>query len=102
MEHQSELFRLLSSLVDEQLSEAEQARLEELLNDGEARRLYLQYVDMHARLLTHPDVAGESKLPGVDALAGVIGDEVARATAAQPTAATPHRRLRHVRRLASY
>src|SRR5438132_10316768 len=75
MEHRTELLRLLSSLCDEQLSESEQSRLEELLADEEARRLYLQYLDMHARLLTHPAVAGEINLPGVDALAAVIGDE---------------------------
>src|SRR5437870_2231758 len=75
MEHRTDLLRLLSSLCDEQLTEAEQSRLEELLNDTEARRLYLQYVDMHARLLTHPAVAGEASLPGVDALAAVVGDE---------------------------
>jgi ferric-dicitrate binding protein FerR (iron transport regulator) len=76
MEHRSELFRLLSSLVDEQLSEEEACRLEELLADQEARRLYLQYVDLHARLFSLPN-AGESTLPGVDALAGVIGSEAA-------------------------
>src|SRR6267142_2722507 len=64
MEHRTELLRLLSSLCDEQLTEAEQSRLEELLAAEESRRLYLQYVDMHARLLTHPAVAGDSTLPG--------------------------------------
>src|SRR5205809_7177413 len=76
MEHRTELLRLLSSLCDEQLTEADQLRLEELLDDEEARRLYFQYTDMHARLLTHPAVGGESHLTGVDALAGLVGNEV--------------------------
>jgi hypothetical protein len=75
MEHRTELLRLLSGLVDEQLSEAESSRLQELLADEEARQLYLQYVDMHARLLSRPEGAGDSRLPGVNALAGVIGSE---------------------------
>jgi len=78
MEHRSELIRLLSSLCDEQLTEPEKSRLEELLADADARRLYLQYVDMHARLLTHPSIAA-SKLSAVDALAGAIGEEAAKA-----------------------
>jgi hypothetical protein len=75
MEHRSELLRLLSALCDEQLTEADQVRLEELLADQEARQLYLQYLDMHARLLTHPAAGGESHLPGVDVLAGLIGNQ---------------------------
>ncbi len=75
MEHRSELMGLLSLLCDEQLTEAEQARLDELLTDGEARQLYLEYVDMHARLLTHPEVGGKRVLPGVNALASVMGEE---------------------------
>src|SRR5215813_4801637 len=75
MEHRTELLRLLSTLCDEQLSDADQSRLEELLGDEDARRLYLQYVDMHGRLLTHPAVGGEGHLPAVDALAGQISNE---------------------------
>ena len=58
MEHRTELLRLLSALCDEQLTEADQLRLEELLGDEESRRTYLQYLDMHGRLLTHPAIAG--------------------------------------------
>src|SRR5262245_16190134 len=79
MEHRTELLRLLSTLCDEQLSDADQSRLEELLGDEDARRLYLQYVDMHARLLTHPAAGGEGHLPGVDVLAGLIGGEASAA-----------------------
>ena len=75
MEHRTELLRLLSTLCDEQLTDADQSRLEELLGDEDARRLYLQYVDMHGRLLTHPAVGGEGHLPAVDALAGQISNE---------------------------
>ncbi len=56
-----ELERLLSGLCDAQLSEAEHARLEQLLEaDEEGRRLYLEYLDMHARLLVHPGLGGAS------------------------------------------
>src|SRR5262245_37829769 len=54
-----ELQRLLSALCDGELTETEHARLEELLDaDAECRRLYLEYIDMHARLLLHPQPAG--------------------------------------------
>jgi hypothetical protein len=111
MEHRTELFRLLSALADGQLLPTEHDRLEELLADRDARRLYLEYVDLHARLLTHPDLGGDHRLPGVDALAGVIGDEAAAQIAA-PASRSPQvitttktansRRLKRVRRIASY
>ncbi|MBA4017976.1 MAG: hypothetical protein C0483_12450 [Pirellula sp.] len=54
----AELDRLLSILVDDELSEADHARLEELLrNDEECRRFYLEYVDLHVRLTHHPKLA---------------------------------------------
>jgi len=96
MEHRSELLGLLSSLCDEQLTGAEQARLEELLADDEARKLYLEYVDMHARLLTHPEVGGKRVLPGVDALAGVIGEE-AHAAGGRIVRQVPERHRVHER-----
>jgi ferric-dicitrate binding protein FerR (iron transport regulator) len=59
-----ELERLLSGLCDAQLTEAEHARLEELLDaDEECRRLYLEYLDMHARLLVHPGLRGAEAHP---------------------------------------
>src|SRR5437763_1456578 len=79
MEHRDELLRLLSGLCEEQLTEAEQGRLEELLGAEEARRLYLQYVDMHAHLLAGNAAGGGGNLAGVDALAGLIGGEAAKA-----------------------
>ncbi len=58
-----ELQRLLSALCDGQLSEADNSRLEQLLaSDDECRRMYLEYVDMHARLLLRPQ-AEESAVP---------------------------------------
>jgi hypothetical protein len=60
-----ELQRLLSELCDGQLSEAGHARLEELLDADEAcRRLYLEYLDMHARLVVHPHLGGGTMPPG--------------------------------------
>jgi ferric-dicitrate binding protein FerR (iron transport regulator) len=59
-ESRRELRRLLSSLCDGALGEAEHARLEELLEEDPACRWeYLQYMDLHARLLTQPDAASE-------------------------------------------
>jgi hypothetical protein len=56
-----ELQRLLSALCDGALEGAQQTRLEELLQaDAECRRLYLEYLDLHARLLVHPGLAAES------------------------------------------
>jgi ferric-dicitrate binding protein FerR (iron transport regulator) len=50
-----ELDRLLSALCDGRLTDADHARLEQLLDaDAECRRHYLEYVDVHARLLVHP------------------------------------------------
>jgi hypothetical protein len=52
-----ELQRLLSALCDGVLEDAQHARLEELLAaDADCRRQYLEYVDMHARLLVHPSL----------------------------------------------
>jgi hypothetical protein len=48
----SELLSLLARLCDDALDEAGTARLEQLLADEEARRIYLEYADLEARLLT--------------------------------------------------
>ena len=52
----SELDRLLSALCNGQLSAADLSRLETLLEAAAARRRYLEYVDLHGRLLTRPSV----------------------------------------------
>ncbi|HEY2411263.1 MAG TPA: FecR domain-containing protein [Pirellulaceae bacterium] len=49
---QIELLKLLARLCDERLDDAEAARLEALLADEEARRIYAEYMDVEARLLT--------------------------------------------------
>jgi len=105
MEHRAELLRLLSALCDGQLDEAQQARLQELLTDEASRQLYLQYVDLHARLLTHPAIGGDRKLTGVDALAGVINPvamQVVEKPRGAPAIAPQQRRWHRVRRVASY
>src|SRR5438094_8593773 len=54
-ETRRELDRLLAALCDARLTAAEHARLGQLLDaDVECRRHYLEYVDVHARLLVHP------------------------------------------------
>jgi hypothetical protein len=59
-----ELQQLLSALCDGVLTEGQCARLEELLAaDPECRRQYLEYVDVHARLLVHPRFSGGQILP---------------------------------------
>ncbi len=59
----TELDRLLSSLCDAQLTDAEQARLEQLLADPDARRRYLRYVDLHSYLQTKPSAPAPARAP---------------------------------------
>lgn len=50
----TELRRLLSALCDGEISEVQQTRLLDLLADNaDNRRQYLEYLDLHARLLAH-------------------------------------------------
>jgi ferric-dicitrate binding protein FerR (iron transport regulator) len=85
-EAQHELQRLLSALCDGQLAEEQRGRLEELLAaDPDCRRAYLEYIDLHARLLMHPQVSSEP-LPVVSGIAS----QRTRVAAAPPT---PRRRL---------
>src|SRR6516165_11717507 len=77
-----ELQRLLSVLCDGELTATEQARLEELLDaDAGCRRLYLEYLDMHARLLLHPRLRPMGQLPA--ALASGSESPTDRLTAAE-------------------
>jgi ferric-dicitrate binding protein FerR (iron transport regulator) len=63
-EIRQELQRLLAELCDGQLTETGQARLQELLDaDPECRRLYLEYLDLHAQLLIHPTLGGGALPP---------------------------------------
>lgn len=51
----AELERLLSACCDDEPTEAERTRLNELLrNDAGCRQFYLRYMDLHARLLQRP------------------------------------------------
>jgi ferric-dicitrate binding protein FerR (iron transport regulator) len=52
-----ELLRLLSAQSDGELGDEQHARLDLLLAaDADNRRLYMEYTDLHARLLTHPSL----------------------------------------------
>jgi hypothetical protein len=69
-----ELLQLLSALCEDALTTEQHARLEELLeSDGECRRQYLEYIDMHARLLQAPELCPAQPSPSgrrAPALAG--------------------------------
>lgn len=61
---QRELHGLFSALCDGALAEPQAVRLEELLAaDAECRREYLEYMDVHARLLVHPRLGQAQELP---------------------------------------
>lgn len=82
-----ELERLVAVLCDGDLSDPEHVRLEELLRtDADCRRLYLEYVDLHVRLMHHPRL---TSLLDPAAVAGVRAVETSAAptTAAAPTPA---------------
>jgi hypothetical protein len=92
-EVRSELLRLLSALCDGALTEPQHVRLEQLLDaDAECRRLYLQYLDMHARLLSRP--GADVPLPAGEAPAPAPAPAAAVAVAAAPRPAAPDRRRR--------
>src|SRR5262249_32805363 len=66
-ETRRELERLLSALCEGELPDARHTRLQELLRaDSECRRLYREYLDLHARLLCSPRPVGASPHPGVE------------------------------------
>lgn len=72
----AELLKLLAILCDRQLSESEHGRLEDILsNSAAARRVYLQYVDMHSRLLMHPGLAKGRRMPPGEAWARAALEE---------------------------
>jgi ferric-dicitrate binding protein FerR (iron transport regulator) len=82
-----ELRHLLSGLCDGTLTEAQHARLEQLLDaDAEHRRLYLQYLDVHARLLLHPVFGSAgSPLPEEEPFLASLAEPAP----APPSSATP-------------
>ena len=80
--HHSELTGLLEALCDDCLSPAQTARLEQLvLADRDARRLYLEYIDLHGTL--HWDTAQSGN------------SESVAAELDTPAIATRHRRNSH-------
>ncbi len=86
-----ELQQLLSGLCDGTLTEAEHARLESLLvSDEVCRRMYLEYIDVHARLLVQPAWSTQTAQVA-EAAAGA--PPAAEASPAVPAAAVA---LRHV------
>jgi ferric-dicitrate binding protein FerR (iron transport regulator) len=92
-ETHQELQRLLSGLCDDTLTEAESARLEQLLEaDADCRALYLQYLDMHAQLLVHP---GHGTLFPADTESALAPAPVCPSLPApEPTSATTRRQRR--------
>jgi hypothetical protein len=63
-----DLQRLLSALCDGELAEVDHARLQQLLGGGgDCRRMYLEYLDMHARLLVHPNLGAGQVAGGKEA-----------------------------------
>ncbi len=104
-EVRAELQGLLSALCDGELTEAQHARLEELLRaDPECRRLYLEYLDLHARLLVHPRFGGGASFPPEPAsLATTPGEHSPIPGAAGDGAApAPRRGRRRVRQALRY
>ena len=80
-----ELLRLLSALCDGGLTEVQHRRLEELLDaDAECRRLYLEYADMHARLLVHPPGRGPARPRGRRIGGGASGRRTRPAACCRP------------------
>jgi ferric-dicitrate binding protein FerR (iron transport regulator) len=62
---QRQLESLLSALCDGTLEPAEQEQLDQLLRDSaDCRLLYLQYIDMHARLSVHPNLTSGIPMDG--------------------------------------
>jgi hypothetical protein len=85
-----ELEHLLSALCDDALGDAEHRRLNELLeSDPECRRCYLEYMDLHARLLAHPALAGEQLADAgrsAEAMPAVLPIRSSEGVPAQPAA----------------
>ncbi|HTD78685.1 MAG TPA: FecR domain-containing protein, partial [Chloroflexota bacterium] len=93
-----ELEHLLSALCDGALTEVEHTRLEQLLGTDEAcRRFYLEYVDMHARLLSHPGfAAGAAPLPAIAESITEAPAETTPAVIAAPRSGKGSQVLRYV------
>ena len=92
-----ELRRLLSSLCDGELTDVDQVRLVDLLAaSADARRQYLEYLDLHAHLLTLPVSAADRIVAGdLAARAPGAGELVA---SSQPASAVRQRPARQTGR----
>src|SRR5688572_13811845 len=97
IQHRLELMRLLSALCDGELTDLEHARLEELLAQGaDARQIYHQYIDLHVRLMVHPELAGSAGLAKVDR-AELAADHSSGAAAVElPSRSSKRQNLRHL------
>ncbi len=72
---------LISLLCDGRISAEQMAELEESLSGcAESRRLYLQYVDMHARLSMHPHLSSGIPLTGGTTADGPVLSRAAEAS----------------------
>src|SRR5262245_62404393 len=72
----AELLKLLAILCDRQLTDAEHERLESVLSgSASARRVYLQYLDLHSRLLMHPGLSKGRRMPPDEAWARAALEE---------------------------
>ena len=69
-----ELWRLLEAVCEDDLTMPQAARLEEILkSDADARRYYLEYLDLHGALYWDTAVGGDSEAPaGLSAAGDVI------------------------------
>src|SRR5688572_1367859 len=100
IQHRLELMQLLSALCDGELTDLEHGRLDELLAQGaDARQIYVQYIDLHVRLMVHPELAGSSGLAKVDR-ARLVADHGSGAAAGELPNRSSNRR--NLRRLVPY
>ncbi len=86
--HAAELAELMSALCDEYISDAQVARLEEMiLVDEQARRFYLDYIDLHGTLHWDTAVSDED-----DRVAEPVGEFAQSRSEGTDAAATTRRR----------
>ena len=90
----NELQELLNALLDERLSDEAQARLAELLSEyPEAKRLYLDYFELHNELYWRDGAAASALVPAMLEAGGPSSDSEQLATvAARPNALPNFRR----------
>ena len=78
-----EIVRLAAACCDQRISTEEHERLQLLLrSDSAARRIYLEYVDLHAHLGQHP---GSASLPGMESVKSWLDEPRDAADGGVPT-----------------